>query len=981
MVGADTVRDFRRENTEFRSNPSAYREMLRLYNEQVRVHNEEERTPRVRAAGGGSRRAKWSKAKVKSHVTHIDNSMSAIRAALTARKGENILLEYIWKGKTKRSVPLSIPAEHFSAWWKDNVPIDIYPQFQEDSANMIWDKGVPLSAAGQGEQAGGSYPDGDLYIWKANPNISSAKVRQAFREGVTNCLLTPIHKWATEHKNDAKSKTTMNRYKKICRDINTFEMTYREGVPENDISMICDKLQIDMDITTPFADTAMIEGRSVKKALAKFKYINSRIDHIDLNNVVSTTTVTEVTRDELHAMKRRLDVDKVYAPYRKDMKGVVEINTLNGTFKTNSDYLDCVSDFEKHHGLRECKIDDIHDKDISRFVRDGVHYNATVDFDKKRINQGVTDEKHIDMRKAYASFTTCKYYNGFLGKITDLRKTDKIVGVGMYLITNLVFTQNAFQRYNSKMRMYENDNIYTDAECRMLNDHGVTFTIVAGCWGVKEIHFNFDAINSDSKSMLTSRDEEGVPYYSKWTGACNSWRLKKSFWIKGSDEYAKLIQSHCPKGVVRSYENGEIQIEFDKPYSKHLSHITAFITAYMRINVIEQILSMDMDTIVRVCCDGIYYTGPDVELKNVFETKMDKMTFVNGASDSYCSGLFDRLEKQNTDRLYQEMVANTYHLPVTGGERVHNAVELHLGEGGSGKTHHNLSDRGLVRTLFIPPSWKLSRSKTLEMGCKGSVWARAICDDPERINIIKASANVIVWDEVSMMSVEQQKQILKTYPDIKHIFCGDLGFQLPCISGTQLSASAFSNVVTHSTNYRRRCDILKEIVVNLREMIDSGDNKEVINRWVLDKFRSMGRVISYTELLEAYTPNDMILTGTTALVKYISDAFSGKCSVEKYYVKSNNRLHSNGDIIIGDKPDKTDCEIRHAFTVHSLQGETAHHKLYIDSSRMFDVRMFYTAISRAKEISQIYVVEPNDEMRSIIKSQLLSPKELTLDNV
>ena len=57
------------------------------------------------------------------------------------------------------------------------------------------------------------------------------------------------------------------------------------------------------------------------------------------------------------------------------------------------------------------------------------------------------------------------------------------------------------------------------------------------------------------------------------------------------------------------------------------------------------------------------------------------------------------------------------------------------------------------------------------------------------------------------------------------------------------------------------------------------------------------------------------------------------------------------------KPDKTDCEIRHAFTTHSIQGETATDKLFIDSSKMFDTRMFYTAISRAKTIEQIYIIK------------------------
>jgi hypothetical protein len=42
--------------------------------------------------------------------------------------------------------------------------------------------------------------------------------------------------------------------------------------------------------------------------------------------------------------------------------------------------------------------------------------------------------------------------------------------------------------------------------------------------------------------------------------------------------------------------------------------------------------------------------------------------------------------------------------------------------------------------------------------------------------------------------------------------------------------------------------------------------------------------------------------------------------------------------------------------VHSIQGETAHSKLFIDSSKMFCSKMFYTAVSRAKKIEQIQII-------------------------
>ena len=76
--------------------------------------------------------------------------------------------------------------------------------------------------------------------------------------------------------------------------------------------------------------------------------------------------------------------------------------------------------------------------------------------------------------------------------------------------------------------------------------------------------------------------------------------------------------------------------------------------------------------------------------------------------------------------------------------------------------------------------------------------------------------------------------------------------------------------------------------------------------------------------------------------------------LKKYYVEETTRFYSKGDIFIDEEPP---CSIiRHGFTTHSIQGETAHHNLYIDLNGMWDRRMLYTAISRAKYLNQIYLI-------------------------
>lgn len=77
--------------------------------------------------------------------------------------------------------------------------------------------------------------------------------------------------------------------------------------------------------------------------------------------------------------------------------------------------------------------------------------------------------------------------------------------------------------------------------------------------------------------------------------------------------------------------------------------------------------------------------------------------------------------------------------------------------------------------------------------------------------------------------------------------------------------------------------------------------------------------------------------------------------MQKWYVTKNTRLYKNGQIVIGDKPDTT-CEIRHAYTIHSIQGETAEDKLFINMEKCYDSRLLYTAISRARKSEQIILI-------------------------
>ena len=276
----------------------------------------------------------------------------------------------------------------------------------------------------------------------------------------------------------------------------------------------------------------------------------------------------------------------------------------------------------------------------------------------------------------------------------------------------------------------------------------------------------------------------------------------------------------------------------------------------------------------------------------------------------------------------------------------------------------NKSTGSLIKKLFCPPSWKLARNKEREENINSSVWYYITTKDPEILSKILKKYNVLIIDEVSMMTDEMKNFILDKFKLCKIIFCGDLGYQLPPIKGEEMTIEFIEKIEYFKNNYRCKCPLLLELLNKCREMINNNNTLNYINEYIINYFQKNKRIINLEKLKEIYDINDMILSGTTELRDYYSKNFIGKFESKKLYITSNSRQYSNGEIIItNDEIKGVKYEERYCYTTHSIQGETAYDKLFIDASKMFDERMFYTALSRAMYLDQIYLVS-NDNTYS-----------------
>lgn len=843
-------------------------------------------------------------------------------------------------------------SKSYSSWWKESDFFRSYIMINSDE--NIFSKSVnllePMADPGDPEyNVLLPIKKQGLLIVDELQKITGEKYKQQFLDGITNCFFTPIKDWAIICEEDAKSKSAVKRYKSINKKIDNYLIKYKEGIPEDEVQEVADNLQVGFSIDIPSPINKKVNLLTIepqKKPLKVFKFLNTRIDHVEINDLRALDNFEEISRGELQIKKRELSKNKEFYIYKSGKDGVSQLNTLYKSYKVSDPMQDIISDFENDNNLSSYKISHTKNRALSEFCKKSVKTNNTIDFDKELRQKNPEDYNHIDMTKAYTKSTDCSYYEGMLGKITDFRKTDRIMGLGLYQINNVVINNPVI----ADMKYIFNNNIYPSSELKFLKDNGVDFEIVAGCWGSK-IDINFGEGEEDKSGMFSKH--KGVSAYCKWFGCMLICEEYSKWKFSTTDEnYCKIYDYYQDDSNVYYHadEYGQYGvIEYKKRETFHQSHIASFITSYQRIAMIEQLLKFkDFKQVSRVCVDGIYFKG-DVELCKNFSYK-DKKTFENEPAKSYCIDFYEPYE----DYYWEDN--DKYDL---SKNRENNQYEFHKGPGGAGKTHNNLIDTGLIDILFASNSWKLSRAKAKEYDIDSTCFYHLLTEDPEVWRPLYKKYSVILVDEVSMLSNDNKNIIINRFKDHKIIFCGDVGYQLdPVYSPYEYAKQLIGGfkpegmkIVEHNTMYRCKCPVLKDNLLNLRKLIDNNGDK--INTEDLLKILKNTKINNKNNI--DYSSTDFIITNTHLKKDEYTEKF---IDLEKYYITNKTREYSKGEILYEKPTGKgISCELRHGFTIHSLQGETAENKLFIDIRGIKSLKMLYTAISRVKYWNQIIFIE------------------------
>tara|TARA_Y100000114_G_C11757062_1_gene327452 strand:+ start:98 stop:2956 length:2859 start_codon:yes stop_codon:yes gene_type:complete len=818
-----------------------------------------------------------------------------------------------------RQIRLRIPTEITSSWWASKRWL-----FMDDSDTPLFD-------------------GAEIYI---ATNIENKRIAQAFRNGYEHCLYVPILKKAQKElekypklpygQNNKKHATQRSRLNKIIKYCE--EHKKDGGVSEKHLQEVASAINCRIIIKFPFINTE-IDVKPDGKYYRKFEFWNTALNHV------------EPAGDNLHINTKPILQDEIKITddilYWKEFEGEVTKAWLkDGSVLKKSSTDDSSFDaFRKKYRFLSLKSN----TDISTFIEDSVCYNNSMNLhNEKKID--LNKLYQIDETKCYLQHKNTPYYRGLGVVLTDLQYKKFSLDfvkerVGFYLIENVSYPAN-FPEHIFRCE----GRIMFSPEIIYLHDRGLTFNITAGAFGHQK-----EAIDINLHKYFDDEEKS----YRKAIGKMNCIPKYDSFRMKAKEKEYYEHFLYLTKGIQDKSETRVYQVENDvydiivpREHSNHFSSITSAVLSYARIRMMEFLRQyVYLPDVIRINCDGVYLKNNKCKPKLPYrykpiELQSSEVFFNHGEYMDY-----------NYNTAHDRLLTNDYQ-----------QINLLKGAGGTGKTYTTAQDKSLVKKCFFTPSWKLAKYITKSYNQTALTWARL---DPQYKYLEEVIERYNVWiiDEVSMMANNFKCMLINIAKENhkKIIFMGDVGFQLPPFAkgATPFTESKIDFVKEYTYSYRYRDNHIRALADSLRRMISNGVRAK--RQVKLIKNNPDIRKVRFNDIKPKI--QDLIITGSHKKIKEFNKKFKGgipensgfcnfKIHKKKWYIKTNSPKYSNTEIVIQQTKPDTECLEQYAFTIHSIQGETIDppNYLYIDVRGMWEIEHLYTAISRARKLSQIILV-------------------------
>jgi len=728
--------------------------------------------------------------------------------------------------------------------------------------------------------------------------VPSLRIQQSFRDGDKHCVLQPLHDLWFKYAENAESKASQKRCLQIAKQLYKLEEKYPNGVPEEnmeEVALVAQRCIIMHDIIGN--EITRYNSKSTKY----FHFTNTRKNHVDENYITMDKVYESVSQQKLEEIINTA----TWSLIGGKSENPTSVRTIEGAYAVYNPEYDLFTEFSNSIGINNYKINAVANPDLNRFLKEGRIINSTP-VALNELPNDMTNVKHADMVSAYTQHKNCKFYQGFLGKMHhfvqgnfDINFITKNVGMYQFMVI-----KNEYELLQ-KLGIFEG-LIYTlpSPEILYMISKGIEVKILGGAFGST---FDFEYTHE----MLQNRN------YCTWAGKLGSDSDYNIYSFKGDAEWAGHLKAELGEDKVMFWRaKGLISIKHKKSSYTTGHHILAFTTSYTRINMLDLMESIEGE-LVKVILDGIYYKGDiDEDFTEIDYKDKEVKKHSYFGTGWYSPSEFDISILPEFDSRFDG-----------------NCVLA--GAGGTGKSHSVFNYKGFTDVLYVVPTNELGQMS----GHRYTTIHRLIGEECMSYRDKYRVPSVIFIDELTMMSASWIEKAISMYPECLMLIGGDIDNNkwYQCRNGY---TGNFSEIwkpngwryVYYKNDYRSLDNELKQFKTEIRNEMDriftDGNLEDTlkIKQFIVDKIKWK---LSMTEAMKLHKEGDIWITGTH---------------------KRRAMLKENG----------VSCEfkgkVEHGFTIHSFQGLTISDKKVFITMDMFEYAMYYTAISRVQNFSQLVFV-------------------------
>jgi hypothetical protein len=734
-------------------------------------------------------------------------------------------------------------------------------------------------------------------------------------------------------------------------------------------------------------------------------FINTKYNHLDVK-LCFNNQPEEITKEEYEEIKKE---ESFY------IEKFNYLMTIDKKYKVKDDDFKVVFDqWKEKYNINRCKIPiksqaydfiNQYDDKIHRF------FNEELPIDNNLYEE-------IDIKKAFFNYFECDEYiglpsgsficvNGDGFNIDTFNKQYKNKIVGFYEV-EIIFNNRPDLEYFGFVSGQK--YILFSSMVKLLSEI-VEFKFINYCVS-PSIDMRFDdkfkmvIIDGNMWDAEHAKEDEelknkvGIKAYSKAVGCLMIDNLTSSINIKPLDNDVDFYKTLTNKNIYKVDDVFKVVETLENPTS--LKHLAFGIKAYTQTIILKQMLNMNYKDILGVKVDSIVYKKDSIY--NIVPTYKDlfkepskaniEVMLLKKGGETYKQkdyGLDDGLEDKHIicdyglefttdDTIHYSYFVKYFQLsknliifdksPLPNCEHITSILIFCGGAGGTGKTHNLLSSNIFMRNkiLFSSNCWELIQDKVNEFNVFGLSLPKLTGEmgeiKTEKIDIDFIKYKVI--DELTLINKSVIDKIIQDDNGRSFLFLlGDIDYSgkfYQCsITKDIFNPSKYENLqyIKYTKTYRFN-EELNNKVRELRNIMKENNNTLT----VYNKFKNLFES-SFCKKEDVIINKEDI--GISALqpiengkCKY-SDYFYNRNSPKQYYIKNTN---FKGGLYKGAKLKESEltghnyvCSLFR--TIHSYQGRQLTHtnKIVILLNSIFDINLFYTAISRARRLDQIIIID------------------------